>query len=348
MRTLLHALKVGSASLALAASWGCSGTPAGSGSNNVGGAPNGGAAATGGSNPATTISGNGGSTSASGGGNAGGNTSAGGASNSPGCGNTALPAACNTTTTGPCTINVAGVDRQYYFVLPTNYNANTPYPLVFTWHGLNGTAQQFLPGSYMGGSGGFYGIRAGLANAIYVTSQGLPSGMSDSGTDYGWPNTNGRDVNFTKAMLDWFETNFCIDKNRIFSAGMSYGGMMSNTLGCQMPDVFRAIGVMSGALFGRTNTCSTHPIAAWFTHGDADTTVDISGDVTARDMFLQHNGCDTSNTETVAMSDGKTTCTVYKNCTAGNFPVVWCPVPGEGHAIPNWAGAQISQFFTQF
>ena len=342
MRTSFRALGIGGASLVVWALCGCSGTPAGGASSNVGGTSNGGATNTGGA----TATPSGGNSSA--GNNPGGSTSAGGASSSTGCGNTNLPAACNTTTTGPCKLNVGGVDRQFYVVLPTNYDASKPYPLVFTWHGLNGTAQQFLPGSYMGGSGGFYGIRSGLPNAIYVTSQGLPSGMNDSGTDYGWPNTNGRDVNFTKAMLDWFQANFCIDKSRIFSAGMSYGGMMSNTLGCQMPDVFRALGVMSGALFGRTNTCSTHPIAVWFTHGDADTTVDISGDVTARDMFLQHNGCDTANTESVAMSDGITTCTVYKNCTAGDYPVVWCPVPGEGHTIPNWAGAQIAQFFAKF
>jgi hypothetical protein len=30
-----------------------------------------------------------------------------------------------------------------------------------------------------------------------MTAQGLPS--ADGGTDYGWPNTNGHDVNFTKA-----------------------------------------------------------------------------------------------------------------------------------------------------
>ena len=272
----------------------------------------------------------------------GGAPSAGGTSNSTGCGNTTLPAACNTTTTGPCTINVGGTDRKYYVVLPASYSANTPYPIVFLWHGLNGTAEQFIGGGW----GAYYGIRTGFPNAIYVSSQGLPS--TAGGTDYGWPNTNGQDVNFTKAMIDWLESNYCVDKNRLFSTGMSYGGMMSNTLGCQMPDVFRALGVMSGSLFARGNTCGTHPIAVWFTHGDADTTVDISGDVTARDLFIQHNVCDTTNTQTVAMSDGITTCTIYNVCTAGNYPVVWCPVPGEGHTIPNWAGAQIAQFFLQF
>jgi poly(3-hydroxybutyrate) depolymerase len=151
-------------------------------------------------------------------------------------------------------------------------------------------------------------------------------------------------------MIDWLENNYCVDKNRLFTTGMSYGGMMSNTLACQMSDVFRAIGVMSGSLGygGRAPSCGTNPIAAWFTHGDADTSVDISGDITARDLFILHNGCDTTNTQSVAMSDGITTCTIYNVCTAGNYPVVWCPVPGEGHTIPSWAGAEIAKFFLQF
>jgi polyhydroxybutyrate depolymerase len=312
-----------------------------SGGASTGASPSGGAASGG---QTSTGPGTGGTSSDAGASSTGGSV---GADTSPGCGTATLPAACDTTTTGPCTMDVSGVTREYYLVLPDGYDPSTPYPLVFAWHGLGGTADMFLPSRFgIGGSGGFYGVRGGIPEAIYVTSQGLPSAEGE--TDYGWPNTDGRDVAFTKAMIDWIETNYCVDKKRLFSTGMSYGGMMSNTLGCQMPDVFRAIGVMSGSLFARGNSCSTLPIAAWFTHGDADDVVDISGDITARDMFIEHNGCDTTQTESVAMSDGITTCTIYRVCSAGNYPVVWCPVPGEGHAIPSWAGEEIAKFFLQF
>ena len=77
-------------------------------------------------------------------------------------------------------------------------------------------------------------------------------------------------------------------------------------------------------------------------------TVNISGGITARDLFIQHNGCDTTNTQTAAMPDGKTTCTIYNSCTSGKYPVVWCPIPGQGHQIASWAGAEMSKFFQQF
>jgi polyhydroxybutyrate depolymerase len=342
-------------SLLLVACWGCSGTEstgnsnaggnASNGGSPSGGAVSGGAAATGGSKSTGGVSTIGGSKSTGGataaGGATGGSTSAGGASNSPGCGNTTLPAACNTSTTGPCTINVGGTDRQYFAVLPANYDANTAYPVVFLWHGASTTAQMYIGGGFLA----YYGIRTGFPNAIYVAAQGLPS--TAGGTDYGWANTNGQDVNFTKAMIDSLESNYCVDKNRLFSTGFSYGGIMSLTLGCQMPDVFRAIGVMSGAMFGGTSSCVKKPIPAWFTHGDADPTLNISGGQSARDALIQRNGCDTTNTQTAAMSDGITTCTIYNVCTSGD-PVVWCPVPGETHQIPSFAGSEIAKFFLQF
>lgn len=340
------------------------GASAGSGGAGTGGGS--GAATGGGSRASGGGSGGGGTTAAgaNGGGNGkGGATAVGGAiadagpaQASPGCG-AALPAACNNTTTGPCTLDVNGKTRQYFVVLPSGYDNSKPAPVVFVWHGRGGTAASLLPtGSRFGGGYALYGVQPGLPSAVYVVPQGLDSG-TDAGTDYGWPNTNGQDINFVKAMIAWLESSLCVDKARYFSTGMSYGGMMSETIACQIPDLFRALGSMSGSLFGSTRSCVAKPIAAWITHGDADTTVPISGDQTARDTIIAHNGCDTTNTHTVDLvdtarvADASTTdvtCTVYDHCTAGNYPVVWCPVPGEGHAIPSFAGTEIAKFFAQF
>lgn len=52
-------------------------------------------------------------------------------------------------------------------------------------------------------------------------------------------------------------------------------------------------------------------------------------------------------TEQVVLNS-TTTCTIYKECTAGNYPVVWCPVIGGGHTIPGFSGSEIAKFFAQF
>jgi poly(3-hydroxybutyrate) depolymerase len=268
-----------------------------------------------------------------------------------------LPAACNNTTAGSCKLDVSGKTREYFVVLPTGYDNSKPAPVVFAFHGLGGTASQLLPtGSPYGGGYALYGVQPGLPNAVFVVPQGLDTG-SDAGNQYGWPNSGGQDIAFVKAMLAWLEANLCVDSARYFSTGMSYGGMMSETIACQMPDVFRAIGSQAGSLWGGTRNCVAKPIAAWITHGDADTTVPISGDIGARDMIIANNGCDTTNTSTIDLVDTarigdaattNVTCTAYGQCSKGNYPVIWCPVPGEGHAIPSFAGAEIAKFFKQF
>jgi poly(3-hydroxybutyrate) depolymerase len=227
--------------------------------------------------------------------------------------------------------------RQFYVSLPAGYDGTKPYPLVTVWHYAGGTASALIAPGF---GGAFYGVQKGFPDAIYVAGQGLTdatSGMT------GWPNTNGQDVAMTKAMLTWLEQNYCIDQSKIMATGMSYGGIMSDTLACQMPDVFRAIGVMSGALFNfGASQCGSHPIAAWMTHGTADMTVDISGGEAARDQVLKDNGCGTGT-----MPVDPSPCVSYQGCASG-YPVVWCPVEGEGHTIPSFAADAIAAFFKQF
>jgi polyhydroxybutyrate depolymerase len=303
------------------------GTKAAGGASTTGGTKAaGGASTTGGTKAAGGASTTGGTKAAGGASTTGGSLSVGG--DSAGCSLSTWPAACSTSGS-PCSIDVSGTSRTYYVQLPSNYDPSSgPIPLVFQFHWRGGTAEQVL--------GNYYKIRTDFPNAIYVSPQGLVG--TDGNT--GWPNTSGQDVAFTKAMISTLETSYCVDKARLFSTGFSYGGIMSDTLGCQMPDVFRAIGVQSGSTFGACNP--SHPIAAWFTHGDADTVLDYSGDVTARDAFLKANHCG-STSQAVTPSP----CVSYDGCDSG-YPVVWCLVAGGGHGPASYGGSAIATFFKQF
>ena len=303
-------------------------------------AGSGGATGTGGHATATGgATGTGGGTAPGTGGGAAAGTS--GGATSSGCGMTA-PALGPS---NPQTITVtdstgASAARQFYVSIPADYDPTKAYPLVFAWHYAGGTAAT-LAGT--GFSGGYYGVQPKLPEAIYVAGQGLDSTPGDDTTS-GWPNTNGGDLAFFDALVPWLESKLCVDTTRLMSTGMSYGGIMTDLLGCQRPDVLRAVAVMSGALysFGRSSACKSHDVAAWITHGTADTTVDISGDETARDQFLADNHCG-ATTSAVDPSP----CTSYDGCDSG-YPVVWCPVDGEGHTIPSFAAAAIATFFGQF
>ena len=334
---------------------GSSGTSPGSGGSlatggavgATGGTPGtGGATATGGAKGTGGVTGTGGATATGGAKGTGGVTGTGGATATGGSG--VVTSGCGAPApalgaSNPQTINVtdsagAVTARQFYVSIPTDYDPSKSYRVIFAWHYAGGTAATLAGAGY---SGGYYGVQPKLPEAIYVAGQGLLSTPGDATTS-GWPNTNGGDIAFLNAMLSWLKSNLCVDTTRIMSTGMSYGGIMSDTIGCQMPDVFRAVAVMSGALFGRTSSCKSHDIAAWITHGTADTTVDISGDETARDQFLADNHCGTTSTAV-----DPSPCMSYDGCDSG-YPVVWCPVDGEGHTIPSFAAAAIASFLGQF
>jgi poly(3-hydroxybutyrate) depolymerase len=213
--------------------------------------------------------------------------------------------------------------------------------VVFAWHGRTGTATQIAGG---GATRAYYGLRARMTDTIFVAGQGL--GTAADPADTGWPNTNGGDIAFVRAMIGWLNTNYCVDQSRIFSTGFSYGGIMSHTIGCQMSDVFRAIAPIAGAIFGRP-TCTTHQVAAWMTHGTMDTSasggVDYSAGMTARDRVVTLNHCTTT---TVTVPPTTSMCVSYQGCDAG-FPVHWCPHTGA-HVIPPFAAEGIANFFLQF
>jgi poly(3-hydroxybutyrate) depolymerase len=228
-------------------------------------------------------------------------------------------------------IDVGGTMRSYIVKIPAAYDTNHPYRLIFAWHGLGGTAQQIA-------QFGYYQLEQPSAgSAIFVAGQGL-----DTGGGAGWPNTNGQDVNFVKALVDWMNNNYCIDQARIFSVGMSYGGIMSNTLGCSMGGVFRAIAPMSGSgpfQFG-TNTC-VGQVAAWVEHGTADPTVAYDAGVGSRETWRTRNHCQATSQPTASPP-----CVAYDGCDPG-YPVHWCSWDG-GHTIPTFAAPAIWKFLAQF
>jgi poly(3-hydroxybutyrate) depolymerase len=255
---------------------------------------------------------------------------------SAGCGQAEWPAAGNQT------MDVDGTMREYITKVPANYDPNKPYRLVFAWHGLGGTAMSIAGGF----SGGYYGLATAQRwadEAIFIAGQGLPTmGADGAAGGAGWPNSGGRDVAFTRKMIEWATSEYCIDRTRIFSTGMSYGGIMSNTIGCELGDMLRAIAPIAGsgprAFGGRM--CVGQP-AAWITHGNMDEVVSFMSGQGSRDHWVMANHC-TMDTMPVTPE----MCVAYQGCDPGH-PVHWCEFSG-GHTVPPFAAQAIFDFFKQF
>lgn len=217
-------------------------------------------------------------------------------------------------------VAVNGAVRTYQLAVPAG-DAHVARALVLVFHGK--------------GSDGL-GIRNYVGKAMESAAQGkavfvYPDGVDDGP---GWPNQDGKDVAFVDALLARLATEVCYDRHRVFATGFSYGGYMSNTLGCARGGTIRAIAPVSGG--GPWSTCSA-AMAAWIAHGVSDTTVAISQGEASRDRWRAKNGCGASS-HAVAPPP----CVGYDGCSSN--PVVWCAFDG-GHAVPSFAPAAIWSFF---
>jgi poly(3-hydroxybutyrate) depolymerase len=239
---------------------------------------------------------------------------------STGCGNAAAP-------TGVIngTIDAASLTRTYVLSVPEGYDPNTPIPLVFAWHGRGGNGT--LARNY-------FGIEQQAAGgAIFVYPDGLQVDLGGTGWEL---QPGNRDLALFDALLAELAATYCIDEDRVFSTGHSFGGYFSNTLGCYRSDVLRAIAPVAGG--GPHWPGCSGSVSAWLTHGINDAVVNFTEGENSRNHWLAADGCGST---TAAVSPSP--CEAYDGCSAGTA-VTWCP-HGGGHEWPAFAAGGIWGFF---
>lgn len=324
------------------------GTASGSGSGgqvNAGGAGVAGSTPGGNAGSGGTPSGQAGTSGASGSGTVTGTAGAGG-SGAGAPGEVAPSAGCGKAAglkNGRASIDVAGTMREYILALPDDYDQAHPYRLFFGWHPWGGSAQQVA-------QGGYYGLQSqAKGSAIFVAGEGLDFG--DNGK--GWGNQNGQDIALLNALLDSLRSQLCIDENRIFSTGFSFGGMFSFAAGCSDTSMMRAIAPMAGNTSVAGCGSGARPVAVMGFHGTEDQVVAIDGGRKGRDVFVERNGCTSQTTpaqttwcDVAGQTYQPCSCVSYEGCKDG-YPVTWCEYNGQHMPAPS-SGATLWSFFSQF
>src|SRR6187455_3550284 len=134
---------------------------------------------------------------------------------------------------------------------------------------------------------GYFGLEdVSGGQAILVA----PEGLDYQGMGLGWANEDGQDVEFYHAMRELFSSELCIDQNRMFSTGFSFGAMFSFTLACTEMSMMRAIAPMAGnaTTSGRCES-STRSVAVLSFIGVDDSL--LSGHRQAVQIFADRNTC---------------------------------------------------------
>lgn len=233
---------------------------------------------------------------------------------------------------GARTLEVDGQSRTFLLDVPGDYDPNTPYPLLFGFHGRGFDGAEFRADDY----GGL--TSAAGDDAIVVHPDALGE------VERAWDTESERDIRFFDALLSAVGDGLCIDESRVFAAGHSSGGYFTNTLACARGDSLRAIApVAGGGPFGSGGNppdCE-RPVSAWVAHSESDQTVLFSNGEGSRDFWRESNDCNDS-----LVTASPAPCMAFQGCRAG-LAVNWCVYEG-GHDWPSFGAQAIWSFFSRF
>ncbi|MFT4644050.1 MAG: polyhydroxybutyrate depolymerase [Planctomycetota bacterium] len=141
-----------------------------------------------------------------------------------------------------------GKDRAFNVYLPSSYaEKKAALPVVFFLHGMGGDMSNFSGLSY----------KAEAENYIMV----IPQAMNNPKTGKSWsagaitikgdtyfPNANINDVGFISSLLDTVSAWYNVNNEKVYVAGFSLGGFMTNKLACELGDRITAIASVSGTM----------------------------------------------------------------------------------------------------
>jgi predicted esterase len=270
---------------------------------------------------------------------------------SVGCGKTFA-----TLTSGTYTIKSSGTNRTYIIDIPTNYDKNKPYRLIFGMHCMGGSAAKVSGTDGTNDQTAYYYHIKPLATAdnipcIYVA----PQGNSD-GTWQGEP-----DRIYFSDLVHLFKDTLCIDTTRIFCCGFSFGAMFTYALSLEFPKVLRAVACYAPANYHMDQPTNQHlPIGYFQTTGISDNTCPWIYDSTAKQggkycllEHIQDNGGTVPSTIPLATT-GKHVTDDFQGCNI-RYPVRFCSFQGQHQcnatdpgSSTDWIPVETWTFLKQF
>ena len=230
-----------------------------------------------------------------------------------------------------------GLTRTYTLYIPANYNPANAHPIVFNLHGYtsSGTAQA-----------GLTNMNAIADTAGFIVA--YPEGTLDNSLQPYWNSGYGTgvdDIGFIDALIDLIAANYTVDLQRIYSTGLSNGGIMSNTLACALNHRIAAIAGVGGTMsVGQNASCSpSNKIPVMHIHGTTDLVVPYAGNAALLGVdalithWRTHNGLTSASTTTffpnISLLDGSTA-DLIRYETGSNYPVHLIRVDNGGHSWP--------------
>lgn len=123
--------------------------------------------------------------------------------------------------------------RKVIVKFPPNFANDKPVPMLINYHQIMGSASDWVNDAKIG--------KVALADgAISIYPDGAESPGMGQAWNVGPCCTTADDVTFTRNFIKALTEQACVDPKRIYAAGWSMGGGMSNYAGCVLSDVIAA------------------------------------------------------------------------------------------------------------
>jgi polyhydroxybutyrate depolymerase len=208
------------------------------------------------------------------------------------------------------TLRVGDRDRVYFVRVPSSYDRNRAYPLYFGFHNSGGN----------GSAGGVDLTEFAGDDAIFVS----PTAIEPNRT---FPEQLPAELALFDALRERMSNDYCIDRDNLYSMGMSAGAEMTNFLSCKRGDLLRSTGALSGRISPGNDDdilegCLPAP-PTFLYHAVDDDVADVAASrsiVKARVMAL---GCDGEDA-----FDKVGDCRTYRGCIE---PITYCEPAKGGH-----------------
>ena len=247
----------------------------------------------------------------------------------------------------------AGGERSYYLVVPSDYDPAVPHRLVVGYAGTNWSGEMIRPYLELEESG---------SQTIYVYPDLRFRDFEGWGNLGGWllgphaaPANGMEDLDFTSALLDHLEASYCIDTDRVFATGHSWGGDMAAVVGCFLGDRFRAVAPVAANRpywfepAGGGEPGCVGDVAVWTFFGQADDHFTSQPSVGAYgieqdDFWRARNACGDATTDLGFGTDGE--CIEHGGCRVQTRFCLYSPE--TGHQRPGYYPLAVRRWFGSF
>jgi polyhydroxybutyrate depolymerase len=180
------------------------------------------------------------------------------------------------------TITSSNIERTYKIQLPTEYNEQKNYPIIFVLHGYY---HENLGMPEYSGFDKFVD-----RDCIVVYPHGL---KEEHGINYFWNSGGGLsenyggvdDVKFIEDLIDELPNTYAIDEESVYVVGHSNGGMMSYRLAMELSHKITAMANLAGSMMF-DNITPKSPVPILHIHGTADPAVPLTGSKHPRFSYL--------------------------------------------------------------